>query len=117
MGLPIIDISFKQLAKTAVIRSQRGIVALILKDTTKASLTVFDEGDIPTTDVVFTVDENGEFGSAEGLKPIYPYITDRNGELLSNVYLKRFADGRFIHRNSPLWAFAMSVSAVLNPKI
>ena len=49
MGLPIIDISFKQLAKTAVIRSQRGIVALILKDTTKASLTVFDEGDIPSS--------------------------------------------------------------------
>ena len=49
MGLPIIDISFKQLAKTAVIRSQRGIVALILKDTTKASLTVFDEGDIPVS--------------------------------------------------------------------
>ena len=48
MGLPIIDISFKQLAKSAVIRSQRGIVALILKDTTKASLTVFDEGDIPS---------------------------------------------------------------------
>ena len=49
MGLPIIDISFKQLAKTAVIRSERGIVALILKDTTKASLTVFDEGDIPSS--------------------------------------------------------------------
>ena len=49
MGLPIIDISFKQLAKTAVTRSQRGIVALLLKDTTKASLTVFDEGDIPTS--------------------------------------------------------------------
>ena len=48
MGLPIIDISFKQLAKSAVTRSQRGIVALILKDTTKASLTVFDEGDIPS---------------------------------------------------------------------
>ena len=48
MGLPIIDISFKQLAKTAIIRSQRGIVALILKDTTKTSLTVFDEGDIPS---------------------------------------------------------------------
>ena len=47
MGLPIIDINFKQLAKTASVRSQRGIVALILKDTTKASLTVFDEGDIP----------------------------------------------------------------------
>lgn len=49
MGLPIIDISFKQLAKSAVIRSQRGIVALILKDTAKASLTVFDEGDIPSS--------------------------------------------------------------------
>ena len=48
MGLPIIQIDFKQLAKTVVARSQRGIVALILKDTTKASLTVFDEGDIPT---------------------------------------------------------------------
>lgn len=48
MGLPVIDISFKQLAKSAVIRSQRGIVALILKDTTKTSLTVFDEGDIPS---------------------------------------------------------------------
>ena len=49
MGLPIIDISFKQLAKSAVARSQRGIVALILKDTAKASLTVFDEGDIPSS--------------------------------------------------------------------
>nr|DAF86573.1 MAG TPA: tail sheath protein [Siphoviridae sp. ctcx61] len=49
MGLPVIDISFKQLAKSAVVRSQRGIVALILKDTTKASLTVFDEGDIPSS--------------------------------------------------------------------
>lgn len=48
MGLPVIDISFKQLAKSAVIRSQRGIVALILKDTAKTSLTVFDEGDIPS---------------------------------------------------------------------
>ena len=48
MGLPIIDINFKQLAKTAMVRSQRGIVALILKDTIKASLTVFDEGDVPT---------------------------------------------------------------------
>ena len=48
MGLPVIDISFKQLAKTAMIRSERGIVALILKDTTKASSTVFDEGDIPS---------------------------------------------------------------------
>lgn len=49
MGLPIIDISFKQLAKSAVARSQRGIVALILKDTAKTSLTVFDEGDIPSS--------------------------------------------------------------------
>lgn len=49
MGLPVIDITFKQLAKTSVIRSQRGIVALILKDTTKDSLTVFDEGDIPSS--------------------------------------------------------------------
>ena len=48
MGLPVIDISFKQLAKSSVARSQRGIVALILKDTTKTSLTVFDEGDIPS---------------------------------------------------------------------
>ena len=48
MGLPIIDISFKQLAKSSVARSQRGIVALILKDTTKTSLTIFDEGDIPS---------------------------------------------------------------------
>lgn len=48
MGLPIIDISFKQLAKSAVVRSQRGIVALILKDTDKASLTIFNEGDIPS---------------------------------------------------------------------
>ena len=48
MGLPKIDISFKQLAQSAVKRSLRGIVALILKDTTKASLTVFDEGDIPS---------------------------------------------------------------------
>ena len=57
---------------------------------------VINEGDIPTADVVFTVDENGEFGSVESLKPIYPYITDRNGELLLDVYVKRFTDGRFI---------------------
>ena len=49
MGLPVIDINFKQLAKTVMVRSQRGIVALILKDTAKASLTVFDEGDIPVS--------------------------------------------------------------------
>ena len=49
MGLPIIDISFKQLAKSAAARSQRGIVALILKDDAKSSLTVFDEGDIPAS--------------------------------------------------------------------
>ena len=34
MGLPKIDISFKQLAKTAVTRSQRGIVSFNIKATT-----------------------------------------------------------------------------------
>lgn len=46
MGLPIIEISFKQLSKTASLRSERGIVALILKDTTTLKFTVNDEGDI-----------------------------------------------------------------------
>lgn len=46
MGLPIIEISFKQLSKTASIRSERGIVALILKDTNTLKFTVNDEGDI-----------------------------------------------------------------------
>ena len=48
MGLPVIDITFKQLAKTVIARSQRGVVALILKDNTSNKLTIFDEGDIPT---------------------------------------------------------------------
>lgn len=34
MGLPIVDITFKTLAATAIARSQKGIVALILKDDT-----------------------------------------------------------------------------------
>lgn len=46
MGLPIIDISFKQLSKTAALRSERGIVALILKDTNTLKFTVNDESDI-----------------------------------------------------------------------
>lgn len=47
MGLPIIDISFKQLSKTALVRSERGIVALILKDTETLKFTANDDGDIP----------------------------------------------------------------------
>lgn len=47
MGLPQIDISFAQLGKTASDRSARGIVALVLKDTTHSIFTVQEEGDIP----------------------------------------------------------------------
>lgn len=46
MGLPMIDISFKKLATTAVARSSRGIVAMILKDTTKEIFEVIEESDI-----------------------------------------------------------------------
>ncbi|MBP3930072.1 MAG: phage tail sheath subtilisin-like domain-containing protein [Peptostreptococcaceae bacterium] len=80
MGLPIIDISFKQLAKSAVIRSQRGIVALILKDTTKASLTVFDEGDIPSS---LTEDNQGLIKDVLKGSPnkIELYVLGEEGEI------------------------------------
>ena len=48
MGLPITEINFKQLAKTAVLRSSRGIVAMILKDTKKANFEVIEASDIPS---------------------------------------------------------------------
>lgn len=80
MGLPIIDISFKQLAKTSVIRSQRGIVALILKDTTKASLTIFDEGDIPSS---LTKDNQGLIKDVLKGSPnkIELYVLGEEGEI------------------------------------
>lgn len=80
MGLPIIDISFKQLAKTATVRSQRGIVALILKDTTKASLTVFDEGDIPSN---LTEDNQGLIKDVLKGSPnkIELYVLGEEGEI------------------------------------
>ena len=49
MGLPVINISFKELAKTAPIRALRGVVAMILKDTTTSKFTVNDDGDIPSS--------------------------------------------------------------------
>ena len=80
MGLPIIDISFKQLAKTATVRSQRGIVALILKDTDKASLTVFDEGDIPSS---LTEDNQGLIKDVLKGSPnkIELYVLGEEGEI------------------------------------
>ena len=80
MGLPVIDISFKQLAKTASVRSQRGIVALILKDTTKASLTVFDEGDIPSS---LTEDNQGLIKDVLKGSPnkIELYVLGEEGEI------------------------------------
>ena len=80
MGLPIIDISFKQLAKSAVIRGQRGIVALILKDTDKASLTVFDEGDIPSS---LTEDNQGLIKDVLKGSPnkIELYVLGEEGEI------------------------------------
>lgn len=80
MGLPIIDISFKQLAKSAVIRSQRGIVALILKDADKASLTVFDEGDIPSS---LTEDNQGLIKDVLKGSPnkIELYVLGEEGEI------------------------------------
>lgn len=47
MGLPIIDISFSQLGKSASNRSQRGIIALVIKDTKHSIFIVQEEGDIP----------------------------------------------------------------------
>ena len=42
IGLPQIEIAFKQLAVTAVQRSARGIVALIVRDTTDESFSVVE---------------------------------------------------------------------------
>ena len=80
MGLPVIDISFKQLAKTAVIRSERGIVALILKDSEKASLTIFDEGDIPSS---LTEDNQGLIKDVLKGSPnkIELYVLGEEGEI------------------------------------
>lgn len=52
MGLPEINIIFKEKAETAVLRSERGIVALILNDSTKTvtSYTYSYESDIKTSD-------------------------------------------------------------------
>lgn len=52
MGLPAINIVFKEIAATAIQRGERGIVALILKDTnvpTTNPFTVVTTSDIPTT--------------------------------------------------------------------
>ena len=50
MGLPQISIIFKQLAITLAQRSSRGIVAMILKDTTNAGITnIYESADIPVT--------------------------------------------------------------------
>lgn len=49
MRLPIIDISFKKLAKTVVTRSSRGIVALILKGSKHSIFEVVGESEIPPT--------------------------------------------------------------------
>lgn len=48
MGLPVIDVSFKKLAKTIVPRSSRGIAAMILKDTTHSIFEIVDKGEIPS---------------------------------------------------------------------
>lgn len=47
MGLPIIDITFKHLSSTAIERSARGIVALILRDTANLIADVTEEIEIP----------------------------------------------------------------------
>lgn len=50
MGLPNINIIFKEAGVTAVSRGNRGIVALILKDSTNNGLITMDEvTDIPST--------------------------------------------------------------------
>lgn len=51
MGMPSVNISFTEKAVQSVQRSQRGIVAMILKDavTGQNPVTVFDVTDIPTT--------------------------------------------------------------------
>ncbi len=49
MGMPVINISFKQLASTVAQRSKRGIVSIILKDSTNTGFTeVFEKTDIPS---------------------------------------------------------------------
>ena len=40
MGVPIVDVKFKELTSTAVARSERGIVALILEDDSGLSETL-----------------------------------------------------------------------------
>lgn len=49
LGLPNINIVFKELGVSAIQRGDKGIVGLILKDTTQSTFTVYDVTDIPNT--------------------------------------------------------------------
>ena len=47
MGLPKIKITFETLARTAVVRGQRGVVALLLRETASRMITMHDATEIP----------------------------------------------------------------------
>lgn len=83
MGLPITEINFKQLAKTAALRSSRGIVAMILKGTEKANFEVIEASDIPSN-----VTEDNKKLIKEALKgndyspnKIIVYVLASNGQV------------------------------------
>lgn len=83
MGLPVIKIDFKQMAKTAPIRSQRGIVALILSDSNTDKFSIVTEEDIPST-----ISESNKkiiketlLGNATSPNKILVYVIGTSGSL------------------------------------
>lgn len=81
MGLPKITISFKDRAKTAIQRSERGVVGLILVDSnapTKNPFVVTGIDDIPSSLSAANVEQIklAMIGFEQTVKKIYVYVTD-----------------------------------------
>jgi len=94
LGLPSITIAFKSTSITAITRSQRGIVALILKEETPANfsspLTIYTTTDIPTT-LTDANQEQIEFclkGYQTPPKKILVYVVSTTAENYNDALLK-----------------------------
>lgn len=60
---------------------------------------VINEGDPQTADYVLSINDDFAYDRVEDIKPSYPYITDKNGQLLEDIIIKRFKNGKFIALN------------------
>ncbi len=57
---------------------------------------VIGEGDPYTAEYVFSINEDLTYDVPKNIKPCYPYITDKNGQLLQDIIIKRFKNGKFL---------------------